>query len=137
MLSALVLKRSWESTGLEVLRTNDYEASHLKRDGTYAVCFGAPWCRPTRRFVAKFIARNGRLPAVVAIADITDWSDPLWDSFQIKITPTVPVFRDGAPVSRFDGRRFIGLRDSDLDRLTDLLGGPGVVPVVGNSLLWE
>jgi thioredoxin-like negative regulator of GroEL len=117
--------RGWESTGLEVLRANDFEATHLKRGGIYAVCFGATWCRPTRSFVHKFVARNGRLSAKLGIADITDWNDPLWDSFDIKITPTMVVFRDGTPLDRFDGRRFIGLRDSDLDRLTDLLGKLG------------
>jgi thioredoxin-like negative regulator of GroEL len=120
-----MVKRSWESTGLEVLRTNDFEGTHLKRDGTYAVCFGATWCRPNRGFVPKFVARNGRLPAQLAIADITERNDPLWDSFRIRITPTVLVFRDRTPVGRFDGRRFIGLRDSDLDRLADLLGKLG------------
>lgn len=127
-------KRDWESTGLEVLRANDFETTLLKRDGVYAVCFGATWCRPTRSFVLKFVARNGRLPAKLAIADITDWNDPLWDSFRIKITPTMVVFRDGTPVGRFDGLRFIGLRDSDLDRLTDLLGRlGGSVPAAGVS----
>ena len=71
----------------------------------------------------KFVARNGRLPATVAIADITDWDDPLWDSFRIKITPTVLAFRDGSPVGRFDGRRMLGLGESHLDRLTALLEG--------------
>ena len=117
--------RSWESIGLEVLSAADFEATHLKRDGTYAVCFGAAWCRPTRSFVHRFVAREGRMPAKLAIADITDLNDQLWDSFQIKITPTVLVFRDGTPLGRYDGRRFIGLRDSDLDRLTDFLGTLG------------
>jgi|HubBroStandDraft_1064217.scaffolds.fasta_scaffold01929_3 hypothetical protein len=119
------VKRGWESTGLEVLRTNDFEGARLKRDGIYSVCFGATWCRPTRGFVPKFVARNGRLPGQMAIADITDLRDPLWDWFQIKITPTIIVFRAGAPVGRLDGRRFVGLRDTDLDRLTSLLGGLG------------
>ncbi len=116
---------SWDSAGAEVLRTNDFEGTRLKRDGTYAVCFGATWCPPTRAFVPKFVARNGRLPANLAIADITEMNDPLWDSFRIKITPTILVCRDGGTVGRFDGRRFVGLRDSDLDRLTDLLGRLG------------
>jgi thioredoxin-like negative regulator of GroEL len=119
------VNRGWEHAGLEVLRTNDFEATHLKRDGAYAVCFGASWCRPTRGFVPKFVARNGRLPAKLAIADITDLNDPLWDWFQIKITPTILVFQNGTPVGRFDGRRFVALRDSDLDRLADLLKGLG------------
>jgi thioredoxin-like negative regulator of GroEL len=113
--------RSWDSTGLEVLRTNDFEATRLKRDGTYAVCFGATWCPATRGFVPKFVARKESLPAKLAIADITELNDPLWDSFKIKITPTIVVFQTGAPVGRIDGRRFVGLRSSDLVRLTDLL----------------
>ncbi len=86
----------------------------------------ATWCRPTRGFVPKFIARNGALPAKLAIADITEWKDPLWEWFHIRTTPTILVFKHGTSLGRFDGRRFIGLRDSDLDRRADLqlrLGG--------------
>jgi len=121
-------RRSWDSAGLEVLRTSDFEAQRLKRPGTYAVCFGATWCSPTRGFVPKFVARNGRLPARLAIADISDREDQLWDAFRIKITPTLVAFREGTALGRIDGRRFIGLRDSDLDRLAELLsklGGQG------------
>ncbi len=75
--------RSWASTGLEVLGTTDFDGTRLKRDGTYAVCFGATWCLLTRRFVPKFVARNGNLSARLAMADITSLKDPLWDSFQI------------------------------------------------------
>jgi Thioredoxin len=114
-------ERSWEGVGLEVLRISDFESTRLKRPGTYAVCFGATWCRPTRRFVPKFVAQSGRLPAKLAVADITDLHDPLWDSFQIKITPTIIVFRAGSPVGRFDGRRFFGLGDSDLERMGELV----------------
>lgn len=117
--------RSWEGLGIEVLRSGDFDGTRLKREGTYAVCFGATWCPPTRRFVPKFVSRAGRLPATFAIADITDWDDPLWDTFRIRITPTMMVFRDGAPVGRFNGRRFVGLRDADLDRLGAFLAGKG------------
>jgi thiol-disulfide isomerase/thioredoxin len=117
--------RSWEGAGLEVLRTSDFDVTRLRREGTYVVCFGATWCPPTRQFVPKFVARNGRLPAKLAIADITDRDDPLWDTFRIKITPTIVVFRNGTVADRLDGRRFVGLRDSDLDRLADLLGRRG------------
>jgi thioredoxin-like negative regulator of GroEL len=112
---------SWETTGLEVLRTADFEATNLKRDGLYAVCFGATWCRPTRHFVPKFVGRSGHSPGKFAMGDITDRNDPLWDSFQIRITPTMVVFLDGRPMGRFDGRRFIGLREPDLDRMSELL----------------
>jgi hypothetical protein len=86
-----------------------------------AVCFGATWGRLTRAFVPKFVARNGSIPARLAMAEIPDLRDPLWDAFQIKITPTIVLFQDGRAVARFDGRRFVGLRDADLDRLADIL----------------
>jgi Thioredoxin len=115
---------SWASTGLEVLRSGDFEGTRLKRPGVYAVCFGATWCPPTRGFVPKFVARSSTgLPAMFAMADITEWEDPLWDSFRIKITPTMAVFRDGDLVARFDGRRMVGLRESDLDKLAAVLTG--------------
>jgi hypothetical protein len=120
-----VATRGWEGAGLEVLRTADFDAGRLQRPGTYAVCFGATWCRPTRGFVPKFAARRATLPAHLAIADITAWKDPLWVSFQIKITPTIVVFHDGTVVGRLDGRRFVGLRDQDLDRLSELLAALG------------
>jgi hypothetical protein len=116
---------SWESTGLEILRTADFDGLRLKRPGVYAVCFGATWCPPTRAFVPKFVARKGTVPATLAMADITEWEDPLWDSFQIKITPTMAVFREGELVARFDGRRMIGLRESDLDKLATAVRGLG------------
>jgi hypothetical protein len=108
---------SWESTGLELLKEADFDGTRLKREGRYAVCFAATWCPPTRHFVPMFVGRNGTLPVHFAIADITDLEDPLWDTFRIKITPTMAVFREGKLTSRFDGRRFIGLRKGDLDRL--------------------
>jgi hypothetical protein len=57
------------------------------------------------------------------MADITEWGDPLWDSFHIKITPTIVIFRDGAQVGRLDGHRFVGIRDSELDQLSAMVGG--------------
>ncbi|MCI4341727.1 MAG: thioredoxin family protein [Thermoplasmata archaeon] len=117
--------RSWDRAGVEVLRTNDFDAGRLKRPGTYAVCFGATWCWPTRGFIPKFVARSGCVPAQLAMADISELDDPLWDMFQIKITPTIVAFRNGLAVARFNGRRFLGLRDSDLDRLADQLAALG------------
>ena len=130
------VKHSWDDAGLEVLQTTDFEGTRIRRGGVYVVCFGAAWCRPTRGFVPKFAARKGHLPARLAIADITELSDPLWDLFQIKITPTIRVFRDGTTVGRVNGRRLIGLRDSDLDRLGELvgtLGGPESSPPASPS----
>ena len=121
----------WTSTGLEVLGAGDFDGTQLRRPGVYAVCFGATWCPPTRRFVPQFVARGGNPHAKFAMADITEWESPLWDSFSIKITPTMIVFRDGRPELRFDGRRMVGLRGSDLDKLEEALGSIGAAPTNG------
>jgi len=71
----------------------------------------------------KFADRKGQLPAQFAIADITNMDDPLWDVFQIKITPTIVVFREGRLEGRLDGRPVVGLRNADLDRMGDLIRG--------------
>lgn len=38
-----------------------------------------------------------------AEVDISDTEDPLWETFEIKVVPTVIVFKDGQPVFRRDG----------------------------------
>jgi hypothetical protein len=107
----------WADSGLEVLRSSDFSGPRLNRSGTVAVCFGAEWCPITRRFIPKFFARQAALGVPLAIADITDLNDPLWDTFRIRITPSVIVFRDGAMLLRMDGRRFLGITHADMNRL--------------------
>ncbi|MFZ0891885.1 MAG: thioredoxin family protein [Thermoplasmata archaeon] len=114
---------AWSSMGLEILRTKDFAEGHLTRAGTYVVCFGAGWCQPTRRFMPQFVARKGQIPGTLAIADISDRNDPLWDLFQIRITPSIIAFRDGAIQYRMEGRRFFAITPADLDRLQVSLGG--------------
>ena len=114
----------WDSTGLEVLRTGDFSGDQLNRAGTFVVCFGAAWCPITRRFMPKFVAEHGRIRGTLAIADITDNRDPLWDTFRIRITPSIVVFEDGRVQLRIDGRRFIGIPRSALDRLETALPRP-------------
>lgn len=113
---------TWESTGLEVLHSGDFDGARLKRPGLYAICFAATWCPPTRRFVPHFVAREGKFPARLAIADISDLDDPLWDTFEIKITPSMAVFMDGAARGWVRGRRMIGLTERDLDTMAKLIG---------------
>jgi len=105
---------AWSSTGLEVLREVDFPGGRLNRPGTFVVCFGATWCPITRRFMPKFVALREKLWPTLAIADITDTKSPLWDTFRIRITPSIIVFRDGEVHSRIDGRRFLGVTRSDL-----------------------
>jgi hypothetical protein len=106
----------WAATGLEVLWKADFADGKLNRPGTYVVCFAAAWCPFTRRFIPHFVSLNGTVPATVAIADITDLNDPLWDDFRIRITPSIIVFCGGTVQLRVDGRRFLGITRSALDK---------------------
>ncbi len=115
-------ERTWTATGLPVLGAGDFSGTRLERPGLAVVCFGATWCPPTRRFMAKFVAERGRMNGELMIADITDLESPLWDTFRIEITPTVVVFQDGEARQRVDGKRMIGITAAALAKLRDELG---------------
>lgn len=113
--------QDWTNSGLEVLGPNDFESGRLRRPGRYAVCFGAAWCPFCRAFVETFRSMPTREDTHRAIADITDLKSPLWDSFHIRITPSVVCFENGAQVLRLDGRRFRGIRGRQLEPLAEFL----------------
>ena len=119
--SPRVQRSPWEPTGLSVLRGEDFSGVRLNRSGTFVVCFGAAWCPITRRFMPKFVAERERIRGTLAIADITDTNDPLWDTFRIRITPSILAFQDGEVRIRVDGRRFIGVTAAAMRRLEESL----------------
>jgi Thioredoxin len=125
-----VTENAWSSSGLEILRTGDFSETRLDRPGTYVVCFGAAWCPFARRFVPRLAARRRELPGTLAIADITEPQDPLWEAFRIRVTPSVLVFRDGVEVARVDGRRMIGITEGAFARFQRELAAR---PVDGRS----
>ncbi len=101
--------RPWPPTDLEALVAADFVGERLRRPGRYVVCFGASWCPITRRFLPKFTEAREKLGGRLALADLTDLASPWWETFRIRITPSVIVFRDGALERRLDGRRFLGV----------------------------
>ncbi|MGA7861288.1 MAG: thioredoxin family protein [Thermoplasmata archaeon] len=107
----------WAATGLEVLGNADFTNGRLSRSGTTVVCFAAAWCPVTRRFMSRLVALKDTLPATLAIADITDLENPLWEDFRVRITPSIIVFRDGEVLQRVDGMRFLGITRSALSKL--------------------
>ena len=50
-----------------------------------------------------------------AEVDISDYDNPLWETFGISIVPTVVVFKDGQPVFRRDGVQGRGLPRTAID----------------------
>ena len=91
-----------------------FDGDRLRRTGTWAVAFLADWCPFCRSFAPKFAALETGGVAKLAVADVTDEESPLWDRFEVKVVPTVIVFRDGAPASRHNGRLARGLGERDL-----------------------
>jgi len=115
----------WVGSGLEVLTAPDFDGERLRKPGRYVITFGAEWCPWTRRFVPKFQAWSRGMNAAPAIADITDMDSPLWDTFHIRITPTVVCFIDGSAVYRADGHRLIGIREREFRSVVDFMAKTG------------
>jgi len=112
---------AWQPAGLEILHDRDFTGTRLNRLGIYVVCFAASWCPITRRFIPKFLEARNRFPGTLAIADITDLDSALWDTFEVRITPSIIVFRDGDVLARLGGKRFVGISDSSLVHLEETL----------------
>jgi len=90
-----------------------FRGTELARPGTWAVAFLADWCPFCRSFAPKFDALEGQ-GFDLAHGDVNSESSPLWHDFDIKVVPTVVVFRDGQPIFRANGRYLRGLSDRDL-----------------------
>jgi hypothetical protein len=106
-----------------------FDGPRLGRGGTWLVDFSAEWCGFCDDFLPMYAALEGNGEFEVAIGDLTDVNSPLWDQFELKVTPTMIAFRDGAPVVRVDGRRNIGLTPNDIQTVRTALaalspGGP-------------
>lgn len=102
---------------MEPLAPGDTEGLVLRRPGHWVVAAVASWCGFCRTFRPKFEAREGAWSAHLGTLDLSDLQDPRWDTFGIRVVPTLLEFRDGRLVSRIDGRRFRGLKESDLDEM--------------------
>jgi thioredoxin 1 len=99
---------------VEFLSDADFDGGRIRRDGPVLVMFYADWCGFCRRFLPKFEAFAKVAPFPCVIADASDEDSALWETFSIKIVPTVVAFKDGVPVGRKDGRRGLGLSEDDL-----------------------
>ena len=79
--------------------------------------FQAEWCAFCRRFYPEFAAAlNGkRIPW--AEVDISKDEDPLWETFDISVVPTVIVFKDGQPIFRRDGLLGRGLSEKAIEEI--------------------
>jgi hypothetical protein len=63
-----------------------------------------------------------------ASADLSSYDNPLWETFQINVVPTVIFFKDGRPLIRKDGTLGRGLSKKDLEELVNQISGHQVAP---------
>jgi thioredoxin 1 len=101
---------------METLPVGAFQGQRLERPGTYIVVFAADWCPFCRSFLPTFARLEGRGPFRIARADVTDIDSPLWDRFEIRVVPTMLLFRNGTLATRFDGVAGVGLGERDAER---------------------
>lgn len=74
--------------------------------GKVPVMFMADWCGYCRRFLPHFKQMQHGY-----VIDISDESDPLWDTYDIQVVPTVLLFDGNEPVKRWSG--VLGPKDAE------------------------
>jgi len=97
------------------LSASDFDGQTVRHDGTLAVIFLAPWCPFCRQFLPAFRAAAEGNSIHWATADLSDYDNALWNTFDIGVVPTVVVFKDGKQIFRIDGILGRGLSQKAID----------------------
>jgi thioredoxin 1 len=113
---------------MEELTLTAFDGDRLLRPGRVAVCFHATWCGFCLRFLPKFRARDGQLGGELALADLSDEENPLWDRFGIEVVPAILGFEDGALVWRIDSPMGVGLSERAVATMAEKLGPKPAAP---------
>jgi thioredoxin 1 len=103
------------------LGSADFDGKRLRETGTLAVLFAADWCPFCRRFAPIFESALKAKKLSGLLADLTDLDNPLWETFDIQVVPTVMVFRDGEVLYRKDGVLGEGLPSDVMNEVVPLL----------------
>lgn len=88
---------------------NDID-TRVKRKEDFTVLFYADWCGYCARFKPIFTERAKNLKGNYYTVNISDEENPLWDKYDIKVVPTIMLFRDGRICDRLSG----GLQEKEL-----------------------
>ncbi len=89
----------------------------LADDAEVDAVFFAHWCPHCKAFLAE-LAASSRDRAYLLV-DLSDTADPAWDSYDVRVIPTVVRYARGAEVARVEARRGAGLDVADLLMLAD------------------
>jgi thioredoxin-like negative regulator of GroEL len=81
----------------------------------------ANWCGFCRRFYPEFETAMKNKAIEWALVDISDFDNPLWETFDVSVVPSVLVFKKGELVSRKDGVQGRGLSTKVIDEVIEEL----------------
>lgn len=97
------------------LTTKNFDGLALIDPRNILAVFYADWCPFCRNFLELFEkTMRKRADPVGAIVDISDTQNPLWETFEIAIVPTLIGFRSGKAVVRKNGVAGVGLGNREL-----------------------
>jgi len=97
------------------LLPSDFKEDKLLRDDKILIFFYAEWC-PFCRKSFRLLKSLDESKAQVFRVDLSDEDNPLWDSLNIKIVPTLIAFKNGTESWRKDGISMIGLTKKDFEQ---------------------
>lgn len=106
--------------GMKKLGPKDFEGDKVKIKGPLGVLFYAEWCPFCMEFKPYFEALNPK-GFELALADLSNEANPLWDDFRIEVVPTLIAFKNGKAIWRKDGVLSQGLRKEDLEEMRRVL----------------
>jgi thiol-disulfide isomerase/thioredoxin len=81
--------------------------------------FYADWCPFCMAFKPTFEDLAQKEHVDYGEANISHYEDPLWEQFQIRVVPSLLIFKDGKLFKRKDGIPLQGLSKADLDEVTN------------------
>lgn len=79
----------------------------------------AQWCGFCQVFKPTFLSSLANQGLQLALVDLSDWENPLWEVFDLKVIPSVVCFVDGKIVARKEGKLGVGLSPGDMHDLLD------------------
>ncbi len=92
------------------LKADDFSGTKLLDSRNVLAVFYASWCPFCRTFLTIFeSAMMKKTNPQGALVDISDEDNPLWETFEVDIVPTLVGFRDGLAIVRKDGVAGAGL----------------------------
>ena len=83
--------------------------------------FYASWCPFCRRFLPIFQEQEDRLNCESISVNIDDLMNPLWETYDIQVVPTVIYFRKEIVTRRLDGVLGIGLSRQQLETFLHMI----------------